>query len=268
MLLSEAYLPTGNLGDAEAAIQQAYEVDSKNATLRGHVLLVGADVFERQKKWDQAKLAWQAYAEHASKLGADAGVYPQTGAERLKAIRRSSISTRRYAVVRERIAAEKADAGKSAPKKSSAALIARPPPDAFAEAKPGPRAGFHAKAEAWVRPGVALSCRGQSRARGARRRDCVNWTKRAYSSPGGTRPAGMSTMRSMTIACPCTASWEMTTRSPSWSSPSGSDAGIRIDSGSDDLEADLHVGRRAEEERRLPLREASRAGRGASERAT
>lgn len=117
LLLTEAYLVTGNLGEAEAAIQQAYEADSKNATLRGHVLLVRAEVFERQKKWDQAKLAWQAYTEHASKLGADAGAYPQTGAERLKAIQKMLDLDKAYAVVRERIAAEKADAGKSAPKK-------------------------------------------------------------------------------------------------------------------------------------------------------
>lgn len=117
LLLTEAYLATGNLGEAEAAIQQAYEADSKNATLRGHVLLARADVFERQKKWDQAKLAWQAYTEHASKLGADAGGYPQTGAERLKAIQKMLDLDKAYAVVRERIAAEKADAGKSPSKK-------------------------------------------------------------------------------------------------------------------------------------------------------
>ena len=118
LLLTEAYLVTGNLGEAEAAIEQAYEAGSRRTRrCAAHVLLVRADVFERQKKWDQAKLAWQAYTEHASKLGADAGVYPQTGAERLKAIQKVVELDKAYAVVRERIAAEKADAGKSAPKK-------------------------------------------------------------------------------------------------------------------------------------------------------
>ena len=74
-----------------------------------------ADIAERQKKWDQAKLAWQAYTEHAAKMGADAGAFPQTGAERLKAIQKVMDLEKAYAPVRERIAAEKADAGKSAP---------------------------------------------------------------------------------------------------------------------------------------------------------
>lgn len=112
LLLTEAYLATGNLGEADAAIQQAYEADAKNATLRSHVLFLRADVFEREKKWDQAKLAWQAYTEHAAKLGPDAGAYPQSGAERLKAIQKVMDLEKAYVVVRERIAAEKADAGK------------------------------------------------------------------------------------------------------------------------------------------------------------
>ncbi|MCW5838185.1 MAG: tetratricopeptide repeat protein, partial [Labilithrix sp.] len=112
LLLAEAYLATGNLGEADAAIQQAYEADTKNATLRSHVLFLRADVFEREKKWDQAKLAWQAYTEHSAKLGADAGAYPQSGAERLKAIQKVMDLEKAYVVVRERIAAEKADAGK------------------------------------------------------------------------------------------------------------------------------------------------------------
>ncbi|MBX3204571.1 MAG: tetratricopeptide repeat protein [Labilithrix sp.] len=112
LLLTEAYLVTGNLGEAEAAIQEGYEGDSKNATLRSHVLFVRADVFERQKKWDQAKLAWQAYTEHAAKLGPDGGAFPQSAAERLKAIQKMMDLDKAYVVVRERIAAEKADAGK------------------------------------------------------------------------------------------------------------------------------------------------------------
>lgn len=117
LLLTEAYLVTGNMGEAEAAIQQAYEADAKDATLRGHVLLVRADVFERQKKWEQAKLAWQAFVEHASKLDADAGAHPQTGVERLKAIEKVLDRDKAYASVRDRIAAEKAAVGKPAPKK-------------------------------------------------------------------------------------------------------------------------------------------------------
>lgn len=115
-LLAEAYLAAGNIGEAEAAIQQAYEADAKNGVVRSHVLFLRADIAERQKKWDLAKSAWQAYTEHAAKLG-DAGVYPQTAAERVRAIQKVVELEKAYAGVRERIAAEKADAGKSAPTK-------------------------------------------------------------------------------------------------------------------------------------------------------
>jgi predicted Zn-dependent protease len=112
-LLAEAYLHANNLGEAEAAIAQAAETaDPKNAGLRSRVLFLVADVQERQKKWEQAKVAWQAYAEHAARFS-DAG-HPQTSAERIKAIQRVLDGEKAYAAVRDRIAAERssADAGK------------------------------------------------------------------------------------------------------------------------------------------------------------
>ncbi len=115
LLLGEAYVINNNLTEAEAAFLQAAETaDSKNPTLRSHVLFAVADVYERGKKWEQAKTAWQAYADHASKF-ADAGAYPNTAAERLKAIQKIIELEQKYAGVRERIAAEKdggADGGK------------------------------------------------------------------------------------------------------------------------------------------------------------
>jgi tetratricopeptide (TPR) repeat protein len=122
ILLAEAYLASGNLGEAEAASHQAYEADGKNAVLRSHVLFLRADIFERQKKWDDAKVAWQAYVEHSAKLAPDAGGFPQSGAERLKAIQKVIDLAKPYAAVRERIAADKAaaskvDAGKPGAKK-------------------------------------------------------------------------------------------------------------------------------------------------------
>jgi tetratricopeptide (TPR) repeat protein len=112
LLLAEAYLANGNLAEAEAASQHAYEADAKNALLRTHVLFLRAEVYERQKKWEDAKVAWQAYMEQAAKLGPDAGGFPQSGAERLKALQKVMDLAKPYAGVRERIAAEKADAGK------------------------------------------------------------------------------------------------------------------------------------------------------------
>lgn len=118
-LLAEAYLTQNNLGEADAAIAQAYEGDTKDVATRSHVLFLRAVVYERQKKWEEAKTAWQAYTEHAAKV-ADAGAFPQTGAERVRAIVKVAELDKAYAGVRERIAAEKAekaDAGKASPAK-------------------------------------------------------------------------------------------------------------------------------------------------------
>jgi hypothetical protein len=118
-LLGEGYLAMNNLGEAEAAFKQAQEIsDTRNPALRSRVLFAVADVFERQKKFADAKTAWQAYNEHASKLGADGGAFPASGAERLRVVEAILKLDKDYELVRQRIAAEKADAGAAAaPKK-------------------------------------------------------------------------------------------------------------------------------------------------------
>lgn len=114
-LLGEAYLAMNNLGEAEAAFKAAEEVsDSKLPLVRSHVLFAVADCYEREKKWELARTAWQAYTEHAAKLGGDGGAHPQSGAARLKAIDDYMKLDKQYEIVRQRIAAEKADAGADA----------------------------------------------------------------------------------------------------------------------------------------------------------
>jgi tetratricopeptide (TPR) repeat protein len=117
-LMGEAQLAANNVSEAEAAFKQAEELtDARNTTLRAHVLFSVADVSERQKKWPQAKSAWQTYAEHAAKY-ADAGVYPQSASSRLEAIEAVLELDAHVVEVRARIAAEKAaaaDAGAKAP---------------------------------------------------------------------------------------------------------------------------------------------------------
>ncbi len=118
-LLAEAYLANGNLGEADGAIAQAQEIaptDHKQAPLRARVLFLRADIYERQKKWDLARTTWQSYVEVAAKVG-DAGAFPQSGAERLRVLQKVIDQEKRYAPVRERIAADKADAGANAAKK-------------------------------------------------------------------------------------------------------------------------------------------------------
>jgi cytochrome c-type biogenesis protein CcmH/NrfG len=113
-LLAEVYLGANNLGEADAALAQAYDGDTKNAAVRSHVLFLRAVILERQKKQEDAKVAWQAYTEHAAK-NSDAGTFPQSGAERIRAIQKVLELEKAYVGVRERIVAEKADAGKPAP---------------------------------------------------------------------------------------------------------------------------------------------------------
>lgn len=109
--LGAAYLAADNLAEAEAAFTAAAaRRDPKDPRIQARALFAVADVLERQKKWPEAKAAWQAYAEHAKKLG-DAGVHPESAAARLEVIEKTLEREKAYAAVRERIAAERNDAG-------------------------------------------------------------------------------------------------------------------------------------------------------------
>jgi predicted Zn-dependent protease len=117
-LLGEAYLASANLPEAEAAWKHAEELADGKSPLRGHVLFVLADVYERQKKWEPARAAWKTYAEYAQSR--DGGVHPASAAARLKAIDEWLALDQKYELVRQRIAADKdggADASAPAPKK-------------------------------------------------------------------------------------------------------------------------------------------------------
>ncbi len=116
-LLGEAYLAQENLSEAEAAFKQAAELsDSRNQVVRSHVLFALADCYEREKKREQARAAWQAYAEHAPKVP-DGGAFPGSAAARIKAIDDWMKLDKAYEIVRQRIADEKKDAGSAASKK-------------------------------------------------------------------------------------------------------------------------------------------------------
>lgn len=117
-VLGEAYLATNNLAEAEAAFKAAAEISyAKTPPLvRSNILFAVADCYEREKKWVEARAAWQTYTEHAAKLGIDGGAHPQSGVARLKAIDDYMKLDKDYAIVRQRIAAEKSDAGSDAGK--------------------------------------------------------------------------------------------------------------------------------------------------------
>jgi len=122
-LLAEAYLAQANLNEADAAIANAVELapnDPKQSSMviKARVLFLRADIYERMKKLDQAKTAWQAYVDVAKQInGPDAGGFPATGTVRIHAIQNVLDLEAKYAPVRARIAAEKSDAGKPPPKK-------------------------------------------------------------------------------------------------------------------------------------------------------
>jgi tetratricopeptide (TPR) repeat protein len=119
LLLGEAYLAKNNLAEAEAAFLAAQEAsassDAKGQVLRSHVLFAVADVYEREKKWNEAKTAWQAYLDYVSRLSPDAGAHPASGVARKDIVDKVIQREKVYAAVRERIAAEKAAGAKASP---------------------------------------------------------------------------------------------------------------------------------------------------------
>ncbi len=119
-LLAEAHASSGKLAEADAALQKAEPLtDARDPAMRGRVLFLKADLLERQKKWPEAKAAWQAYGEHAAKY-ADAGLFPKSAEERIKALDKAMAQDKAYDIVRQRIAEEQdggADAAKPPAKK-------------------------------------------------------------------------------------------------------------------------------------------------------
>jgi tetratricopeptide (TPR) repeat protein len=106
--LGEAQLAGGNLIEAEAAWNRAsLAASDKEPALRARVLFVLADLKERQKKWEEARAAWQVYLDWAGKFP-NAGAFPGSGQSRQQAIDSMNKQDKAYAVVRQRIADTKA----------------------------------------------------------------------------------------------------------------------------------------------------------------
>jgi tetratricopeptide (TPR) repeat protein len=117
-LLGEAQLATGNLGEAEASWgRAALEVGERDPGLRGRILFVTADLKERQKKWDDAKVAWQAYIDFANRFP-DAGLFPASAQSRETVLDAVIKQDKAYEVVRQRIAASQDGGVFSDPSKS------------------------------------------------------------------------------------------------------------------------------------------------------
>jgi tetratricopeptide (TPR) repeat protein len=121
-LLGEALIASGNLPEAEASLgRAAVEAGEKDPSLHAKVLFVTADLKERQKKWDDAKAAWQTYLDWANRFP-DANVFPATAQSRLVVLDVVTKQDKAYEVVRQRIAASQdggvfSDPSKSPPSK-------------------------------------------------------------------------------------------------------------------------------------------------------
>jgi tetratricopeptide (TPR) repeat protein len=117
-LLGEAQLASGNLADADATwTRAALEVGEKDPALRGRILFVTADLKERQKKWEDAKVAWQTYLDWANRFP-DAGLFPATARSRMTILDTVIKQDKAYEVVRQRIAATQDGGVFSDPSKS------------------------------------------------------------------------------------------------------------------------------------------------------
>jgi tetratricopeptide (TPR) repeat protein len=103
-LLGEAQLAAGSFVEADAAWNRAaLESSDKDAALRAKILFVLADLRERQKKWDDARAAWQVYIDWAAKYP-NAGAFPPSGQSRQQVIDAMLKQDKAYEVVRQRIA--------------------------------------------------------------------------------------------------------------------------------------------------------------------
>jgi tetratricopeptide (TPR) repeat protein len=105
--MGEAQLASGNLTEADAAWTRAsLESNEQDPALRARVLFVVADLREREKRWDDAKAAWQVYLDWATKYPTS-NAFASTAQSRLQVIDTMLKQDKAYDVVRERIASTK-----------------------------------------------------------------------------------------------------------------------------------------------------------------
>ncbi len=117
-LLGEAQLAAGNLPEAEASFgRAALETNEKTPAPHARVLFVMADLKEREKKWDEAKAAWQIYLDWVNRFS-DGGFFPASAQSRQQVIDTMLKQDKMYEIVRQRIAATQDGGVFSDPSKS------------------------------------------------------------------------------------------------------------------------------------------------------
>jgi tetratricopeptide (TPR) repeat protein len=103
--LGEAQLAAGSMTEAEAAWNRA-ALQSGDPALHARILFVLADLKERQKRWDDAKAAWQVYLDWANKYP-NANAFPASAQSRNQVIDTMVKQEKAYELVRQRIAETK-----------------------------------------------------------------------------------------------------------------------------------------------------------------
>lgn len=111
--VGEVELSRGRMKEAEAAWQAALRFVGENAVLKAKILFVLADAKERQRAFEEAANAWNAYDAHL-KAQPTAKAYPASSADRQKRIQEWKQLVTDYAAVKERIKNRLAEAEKSA----------------------------------------------------------------------------------------------------------------------------------------------------------
>ncbi len=109
LMLGVGLMALGNPQEAEASFNKAIEVGDSSPPVKARALFALADLKERQKKWEEAKTAWQAYADYVTKHAAAGSLLSAT--TKLEALDDMLKQDKAYEVVRERIANDKGDAG-------------------------------------------------------------------------------------------------------------------------------------------------------------
>ena len=106
-LLGEAQLAAGNIPEADASWNRALALASdKDQAMHARILFVVADLKERQWKWEDAKTAWQAYVDYATRFP-NAGAFPASAHSRQQVIDAMLKQDKAYEIVRKRIAEAK-----------------------------------------------------------------------------------------------------------------------------------------------------------------
>jgi predicted Zn-dependent protease len=105
LMLGQALVTTNALPEAEASFRAGDAVADSAPAIKARLLFSMADLKERQKKLEDAKAAWQRYADYVSKR--ETIGFASTATARIAAIDEVLKQEKAYEIVRQRIAEDK-----------------------------------------------------------------------------------------------------------------------------------------------------------------